>query len=498
MGALLAQVRIHPELTVTSSHNLGHLALLIIFPPLVIVSARNLRWDMEDTIAAIATPIGCGAIAIIRLSGPRALAVADVMVRCHAGVPSALPNRTVFVASIVKGNTVLDQILLTVMRGPQSYTGEDIVEFHCHGGTITVRQVLDLCLVSGARLAQPGEFTKRAFLNGKIDLTQAESVMDLITAKTSLAQAAAMRALEGKLSAKITTLRERLLKILAYIQAYLDFPDENIDVLRDFDVAAELAVATDEIKNLLLTAREGSVLRHGIGIAIVGRPNVGKSSLLNQLIGRDRAIVSPVPGTTRDTLEETTEICGVPVRFIDTAGYRTPRGTVESMGVARIAKALSNCDLVLHVFDYSRRLSQSDYALAELYKGKPVISVLNKLDLTRKLRLSPLFENTHVVETCAVSGEGIEKLGKSIEQVLWTGTTHTSHDDAVINERHYDSLRRSYDFVTQAYINSSDVATLDISAQQLQMALNCIGEITGECVTGDILENIFSTFCIGK
>ena len=333
---------------------------------------------MDDTIAAISTPIGEGGIAIIRLSGPNALAVGDRIFHSREGRVSEFPSHTLHFGTIGKNGEMIDQVMLAVLRAPRTYTKEDTVEINCHGGILTARKILALCLQSGARLAEPGEFTKRAFLNGRLDLTQAEAVMDLIRAKSDRAHTAAIHELEGHLSVKIDQAREKLITILAHIEAHIDFPEEDIapetreTLLRDTENVLKF------IRSLLATAREGKILRDGISVAIVGRPNVGKSSLMNALIGSDRSIVTPVPGTTRDTIEETASISGIPFRLTDTAGMRKTRGTAEKLGVARSRKALDISDIVLLVLDSSKPLSAADRDLIKQCDGKVALLVLNK------------------------------------------------------------------------------------------------------------------------
>ena len=317
---------------------------------------------MEDTIAAISTPLGAGGIAIVRLSGPRALAVADALFCATRGRPSEFATHTVHHGTIRHDGDLLDEVLLTVMRAPHSYTTEDVVEISCHGGHLTARCILARCLEQGARLAEPGEFTRRAFLNGRIDLTQAEAVMDLIRAKTGRAHLAAANALEGHLARRIEELRDRLISVLAQAEAHIDFPDEDITPDTREKLLAELEAVGEQIKRLLATAHEGRVLREGISVAIIGRPNVGKSSLMNALLGQDRCIVTPVPGTTRDVLEEIANIRGIPVRLTDTAGIRKARGHVEAIGVGRARKTLDSSDLILHVLDISRPFSKTGVA----------------------------------------------------------------------------------------------------------------------------------------
>src|SRR5213595_2886375 len=310
----------------------------------------------EDTIAAIATPLGEGGLALIRLSGPQALAVADksfVPVGKSSLKPSQAPTHTIHYGKIVRQGRIVDEVLLSVMRAPRTFTREDIVEITCHGGILAAKIVLDTILENGARLAEPGEFTKRAFINGRIDLTQAEAVADLIHSRTELALAAANEQLAGRLSLRINQLRDDLMKTLAHVEAHIDFPDEDISPDTRDQLLSRLEQGVQFMDELLRTANEGQILRRGVRAAIVGRPNAGKSSLLNQLLGHDRAIVSPIPGTTRDTIEETANIRGIPVVFVDTAGLREARDSIEAEGIRRSRESLAKAELVLHILDSS-------------------------------------------------------------------------------------------------------------------------------------------------
>src|SRR5881398_2347533 len=328
---------------------------------------------LDDTIAAIATPLGEGGLAVIRLSGPQALAIADrsfLPVGKTSSQPSAAPTHTIHYGRIVRQGGTVDEVLLSVMRAPRTFTREDVVEITCHGGILSAKTVLDTVLENGARLAEPGEFTKRAFLNGRLDLTQAEAVADLIHSRTELALAAANEQLAGKLSQRINQLRDDLMKTLAHVEAHIDFPDEDIAPDTKDKLVSRLEDAERFIDALLRTASEGQILRRGIRAAIIGRPNVGKSSLLNQLLGRDRAIVSPIPGTTRDTIEETANIRGLPVVFVDTAGLREAGDEIEVEGIRRSREALAKAELILHVLDASEPLTQADENYLADFTGK--------------------------------------------------------------------------------------------------------------------------------
>jgi tRNA modification GTPase len=454
----------------------------------------------EDTIAAIATPLGEGGLAVIRLSGPNALAVAD---RCFAPAgrtslkPSAATTHTVHYGRIVRGGRSVDEVLLTVMRAPRTLTREDVVEIACHGGLLPAKLVLDAALENGARLAEPGEFTRRAFLNGRIDLAQAEAVADLIHARTELALTAANEQLAGKLSQQINLLRDELMRTLAHIEAHIDFPDEDIAPDTRQQLVERLVKGVAFMDELLRTSREGQILRRGIRAAIVGRPNAGKSSLLNQLLGHGRAIVSPIPGTTRDTIEETANIRGLPVVFVDTAGLREAGDEIEAEGVRRSREALAGAELVLHVLDDSEPLTKADEAhLAEL-KGKRRILVRNKTDLPALLDL-PTGLGDRVVRVCALTGQGIEALKDAIRASVWAGEIRAEMLQVMINSRHQEALGRARAAAERAVSGLGAGQTLELVALELRIAANAVGEIVGKTTTEDLLDSIFSQFCIGK
>lgn len=453
---------------------------------------------MEDTIAAISTPIGEGGIAIVRVSGARAFAVADALFVSRAGKPSQFPSHTIHFGTIGSNGETADQVMLSVMRAPRTYTAEDVVEINCHGGLLPAKNILSLCLQRGARVAEPGEFTKRAFLNGRIDLVQAEAVMDLIHARTERAQSTAIHALQGHLSTKVNDARDRLVTILAHIEAHLDFPDEDIAPDKREKLLHDVESIVDFLKSLLATASEGQVLREGVSLAIVGRPNVGKSSVMNALLGQERSIVTPIPGTTRDTIEELVNIRGIPVRLTDTAGIRNAPGAVEKLSVVRSHKALQYSDLTLHILDTSRPYSDADRQLTGLCDSRRTITVCNKIDLPRKLKLPREPQNGTAVEVSALTGKGIQELKDRIETLVWSGCGGSTHLGVAINTRHADALRRSINSLTAAVNEMKSNAPLEVVAQQLRGGLDAVGEIVGKTATDDILEKIFSTFCIGK
>jgi tRNA modification GTPase len=359
--------------------------------------------------------------------------------------------------------------------------------------------VLDAALSNGARLAEPGEFTRRAFLNGRIDLAQAEAVADLIHSRTELALSAANEQLAGKLSQRINELRDDLLKTLAHVEAYIDFPEEDIAEDTKEQLLARLERGVSFMDELLRTADEGQILRRGIRAAIIGRPNAGKSSLLNQLLGHDRAIVSPIPGTTRDTIEETANIRGLPVVFIDTAGLREARDEIEVEGIRRSHESLQKAEFILHVFDVSEPLTEADKNHLAEFAGKKRILIRNKMDLPAKL----IFPETvapavQVVDVCCLTGKGIEPLKDAIKNLVWSGEIKTEMLQVMINSRHQDALNRAREATGRSIAALRSGATLELAAMDLRIGVNAVGEIVGKTATEDLLDMIFSQFCIGK
>lgn len=488
----------------------------------------------EETIAAIATPLGEGGLAVIRLSGENAFAIAD---KCFLPVgkssrkPSEAGTHTIQYGKIIRGKIsgslaplggegwgdgereVVDEVLLAVFRAPRTFTREDTVEISCHGGLLPAKLVLDTVLKNGARMAEPGEFTKRAFLNGRIDLAQAEAVADLIHSRTELALAAANEQLAGKLSQRINKLRDDLMLTLAHVEAHIDFPDEDIAPDTKENLLRRLEDGIVFMDELLRTANEGQILRRGIRAAIIGRPNAGKSSLLNQLLGRDRAIVSPIAGTTRDTIEETANIRGLPVIFIDTAGLRESRDEIEIEGIRRSRETLAQAELILHVLDASEPLTEADKNYLAEFAEKKRILVRNKTDLPVKLELerrapARLEASLHqraepvlgapVVDVCSTSGQGIEALKDVIKNLVWAGEIRAEMLQVAINSRHQDALNRARIATREATDALRANATLELVAMDLRIGANAVGEIVGKTTTEDLLDSIFSSFCIGK
>lgn len=453
---------------------------------------------LTDTIAAIATPLGEGGLAVLRISGRDALAVADrvfVPAGKQALRPSQAVSHTVHYGHVVRDGRRIDEVLLTVLRAPRTFTLEDTAEISCHGGLLVTRLVLEAVLAAGARVAEPGEFTQRAFLNGRLDLAQAEAVADLIHARTELALGAAGEQLAGKLSARIHELRDELMRTLAHVEAHLDFPDEDIAPDTREALLDRLHRGVVFMDGLLRTAREGQILRRGVRAAIVGRPNAGKSSLLNQLLGHERAIVSPVAGTTRDTVEETANVRGIPVVFIDTAGLRETENAVEAEGVRRSRSALERAELLLHVFDSSEPLTPEDAQLLEEFAGRPRVLVRNKADLPSRLELPEPCVGQAV--SCT-TGAGVEALKDEIERIVWSGRVSGDALQVTVNARHAEALRRAREATERAAAGLSSDESLELIALELRIAAQAVGEVVGKTTTDDLLDAIFSQFCLGK
>ena len=443
----------------------------------------------EDTIAAISTPIGEGALAVIRLSGAAALSVVARVFRGGALPPEKFVPRRIFFRQIHDRAGKIDEVLVTYFRAPNSYTGEDVVEISCHGGVLVTRRVLDLLLGNGARMANPGEFTQRAFLNGKMDLTQAEAVMDLIRAQTDLALRAANEQLAGHLGNELTEIRESLLTALAHVEAYIDFPDEQIDPDTNQALRGRILALENRLDRLLATADQGRVLRHGLRTVIFGAPNVGKSSLLNLLLGYDRAIVSETPGTTRDTIEEVINVRGIPVRLVDTAGAREPSDLVESEGIRRTHLQVEQADLIIHVVDSS--LPPTGVRLA--VREKSVI-LLNKSDLG----VHPDWKAVIGIKFSCKEKFGLDELNQAIWDRVMGGTITIDDIRVAINARHQACLQKAKQLLETGRRSMEREKPPEFISIELREALDAVGEVVGRLDTEDLLGKIFSEFCIGK
>lgn len=454
-----------------------------------------------DTIAAISTALGEGAIGIVRMSGPEAIEYANRLFREKD--LNQVASHTIHYGHIYREDqSIIDEVMITVLKAPKTYTREDIIEINCHGGLVAVQEVLEACLYQGARLAQPGEFTKRAFLNGRLDLSQAEALMDLIQAKTAKSMSASMSQLSGSLSTKIKHLRNEMLQTLAQVEVTIDYPEyDDVEELSNKALCQTALVVKDEIDKLLNEASNGQLLREGVKTVIIGRPNVGKSSLLNRLTGREKAIVTNIAGTTRDTIEELISIRGIPLLLIDTAGIRDTNEIVEQIGVNKSRQMVNEADLIILMFDQSQALSSMDLELIDLTKDKKRIVLLNKQDLKSGLDIDKLKEaivGTSLIETSLMTDEGIYEMENQIESLFNKGAIESQDVNYLLNTRHTNLLKqaiRSLDAVIEASQMGVPVDLIQIDFTQ---AWDYLGEITGESVQDELLDKLFSQFCLGK
>ena len=469
----------------------------------VLRAKMSQKFVQGETIAAIATAVvpQQGSVGIVRMSGKDAIAIAHTLF--HAPGRQAWETHRILYGYVRHPQTqqVVDEALLLIMQSPRSYTREDVVEFHCHGGIMPVQQVLQLCIEQGARLAQPGEFTLRAFLNGRLDLTQAESIADLVGSRSPQAAQTALAGLQGKLAAPIRQLRASCLDILAEIEARIDF-EEDLPPLDEAAVVAQIDQVLAEVSYILATADQGELLRTGLKVAIVGRPNVGKSSLLNAWSRSDRAIVTDLPGTTRDVVESQLVVGGIPVQVLDTAGIRETADQVEKIGVERSRRAAQDADLVLLTIDASAGWTVDDQEIYEQVQHRPVILVINKIDLVeedKKATFQSKIPNLKSkIFTSAAQNQGIEGLEKAILAAVQTGNLKAANLDVAINQRQAATLTRAKTSLQQVQETIAQQLPLDFWTIDLRGAIQSLGEITGEEVTESVLDRIFSRFCIGK
>lgn len=455
-----------------------------------------------DTICAISTAIGEGGIAIIRVSGDNALGIVSKIFKAKSGKDiKDMKTYTMKYGHVVDVDSedIIDEVIISYMKGPKSFTAEDVVEINCHGGVTSTNKVLEATIRAGARLAEPGEFTKRAFLNGRIDLSQAEAVMDLITAKTELAMKSALMQSGGSLSQRINKLREYLLNVLALIEYAVDFTedDEEVDPSIPIRVKESLESAVEDINKLLKGADEGKIIRDGLSLAIVGKPNVGKSSLLNVLLKEKRAIVTDIAGTTRDVIEEYINLDGIPVKIIDTAGIRETEDVVEKIGVERSREKINEADLILLVLDTSREIDKEDKEIIEAIKDKKSIVLLNKIDLDNKIDDLILEGFENIIKISAKEDIGIDGLKNEIKNMFFNGTID-SESLIVSNSRHKQALIRAFENCNEALVRVKKNEFLDLISIYVTAALKALGEITGSELEEDLVNKIFREFCCGK
>ncbi|WP_053361217.1 tRNA uridine-5-carboxymethylaminomethyl(34) synthesis GTPase MnmE [Bacillus sp. FJAT-27251] len=458
-----------------------------------------------DTIAAISTPMGEGAIAIVRLSGEEAFAIAD---RLFKGIGSKklkdVPSHTIHYGHIIDPATgeTAEEVMVSVMRGPKTFTKEDVVEINCHGGLVSVNRVLQLVLNQGARLAEPGEFTKRAFLNGRIDLSQAEAVIDLIRAKTDRAMNVALNQMDGRLSRLIRKLRQEILETLAHVEVNIDYPEyDDVEEMTHRMLLEKSTFVQQEIEKLLQTSQQGKILREGLSTVIVGRPNVGKSSLLNSLVHENKAIVTDIPGTTRDVIEEYVNVRGVPLRLLDTAGIRETEDIVERIGVERSRQVLKEADLILLVLNYSDDFTEEDRNLFRAVEGMDVIVIVNKTDLPQKLDMAEVRElasEYKIVTTSLKEDEGIDELEEAISSLFFSGSIEAGDMTYVSNSRHIALLNQAKNSIEEAISGVEMGTPIDIVQIDLTRSWELLGEIIGDSVHESLIDQLFSQFCLGK
>lgn len=461
-----------------------------------------MEWMEFDTIAAISTPIGEGAIGIVRLSGSNAVQIAESVFQ--GANLQEVDSHTIHYGKIIDPATekIADEVMTSVMRAPRTYTREDIVEINCHGGMVAVNRILEIVLQQGARLAEPGEFTKRAFLNGRIDLSQAEAVMDLIRAKTDKAMNVALDQIDGRLSALIQQLRHKLIETVAHVEVNIDYPEyDDVEEMSHKLMNKKTKEVHKEIENLLQVAKQGKILREGIKTGIIGRPNVGKSSLMNTFVQETKAIVTEIPGTTRDTIEEYVNVRGVPLRLIDTAGIRETEDIVEKIGVERSRQVLTGSDLLLFILNYNEPLTDDDRKLFEAIEGLQTIIILNKVDLERKIdidEVKKLAGNRPIITTSILHEEGIDDLEEAIAKTFFAGEIETGDFTYVSNARHIQLLNEAKKSLEDAMASLEINMPLDIVQIDVTRTWELLGEIIGDTAGEALIDQLFSQFCLGK
>ena len=456
---------------------------------------------MDDTIAAVATAYGEGGIGIIRISGEKSLDILEEIFEFH-GIEEIVNRRMTYGKIVDRDNgQTIDEVLAVYMKGPATYTAEDVVEINCHGSTVSLRKTLSLVLRKGARLAEPGEFTKRAFLNGRIDLSQAEAVIDVVKAKTDKSFDVALSQLEGGLSSYIRDIRQNLLDLLVDITVNIDYPDEDIEEITYDKLEINIKQIGDMIEKLLSTASSGRMIREGIRVAIAGKPNVGKSSLMNGLLRETRAIVTEIPGTTRDTIEEALSIRNIPVYLNDTAGIRETSDKVEKLGIEKSKEAFNNADFIIFIMDGSEEISSEDEEIIEYLKERKCLVLINKKDLEQKIdsvQIRNMLPNSQIIKTSLINGDGIEEIENAVEELVYGGEITQSESMMVNNVRHINLLTDSFNSLEDALQMAVNREALDFIEIDVKNAYELTGEIIGESVNDDIINEVFARFCLGK
>ena len=457
---------------------------------------------IDDTIAGIATAPGEGGIGIIRISGNKSLEVCESIFKSKSNKKiNEYNQRTLIYGNIYDNENIIDEVLVAYMKGPNSYTAEDVIEINCHGGFISVKKILELILSKDVRLAEAGEFTKRAFLNGRIDLSQAEAIIDVIKAKTDKAYEVAQNHLEGALSKKIKDLRMKVTEVLAHLEVSIDFSEEDVEEITYKTLKEKSLELKEEIKKLYDTAESGKIFRDGLKTVIIGKPNVGKSSLLNAILGENRAIVTDIAGTTRDVIEEFVNINGIPLKIVDTAGIRETDDIVEKIGVEKSRESFNDADLVIMVLDSSKKLSKEDIEILEELKNKKVIILLNKIDLESNIEIDKIKEyvdEDSIINISALKNIGIDTLNTKIEEMVYRGSVRSSSDLMITNTRHKDALFKAYESINDAIKAIDDNMPYDFIEVDFKNIWDYLGYINGDTVKEDLLDTIFANFCIGK
>jgi tRNA modification GTPase len=453
-----------------------------------------------DTIAAISTPRGEGGIGIVRLSGDSAFEIVEKIFRPKSGKKiSELRNFSINYGHIYDRENLVDEVMVSVMKGPNTYTKEDIVEINCHGGLVVTEKILETVLKYGARLSEPGEFTRRAFLNGRIDLTQAEAIIDIIHSKTEKSVSLSLNQLRGDLKEQIEHLKKLVLDVAAHINVVLDYPEEGIDDPLPANLVGNLQEVIETTDKLIRSYDKGKMIKEGIKTAIVGKPNVGKSSLLNSVLKEDRAIVTHVPGTTRDVIEEVVNLKGIPLILVDTAGIRTTDDIVENIGVEKSKKMIEKADLILFVVDGGRELEPEDFEIHNAINAEKVIGIINKIDMERKADISKLTKVTKWIEISAKENLGIDEMEDEIYNHIVDGSIEDSSEKITItNVRHKSALEKTKQYVENMFETINLGLPMDLLAVDIKGALDSLSEVTGEISSEDLLDHIFSNFCVGK
>ena len=452
-----------------------------------------------DTIAAISTPKGEGGISIVRMSGQDSLNILEKIFRPKNKKVSELKNYSINYGHIIDNEHIVDEVLVSIMKAPNTYTREDIIEINCHGGYLVTEKVLEVVLKNGARIAEIGEFTKRAFLNGRIDLTQAEAVIDVIHGKTEKSLSLSLNQLRGDLRDKITIIKKSVLDLAAHINVVLDYPEEGIDDPVPENLVDNLKKASTEIKDLVSSYDKGKIIKDVIKTAIIGKPNVGKSSILNSLLREDRAIVTHIPGTTRDIIEEVININGIPLLLVDTAGIRNTDDIVENIGVEKSKELINSADLILYVIDTSREIDEEDYRIYDIINTDKVIGILNKIDIKKDIDLSKFPKIEKWIEISALSKLGIDNLENEIYKYIMNENVEDSSQKLVItNVRHKSALEKTNEALLNIIETIDMGLPMDLMAVDIKDALDSLSEVTGEISSEDLLDHIFSNFCVGK